>query len=383
MIREIYKLFTKKENYVFLLCGLACMAVLLLRSFVAGVEYQQQVHEIYDRYAGRTWPECQPDFEAEYTSLKELVGTKKDDYDLQIRLEAFNLINGYISEQSEHRTQLMNVLTRYYEAAANGENTYYERAASQTFSLYNYDYELHIWDHQMLMYFCRFFNDRFFDLIYLTVIILVVSRIFTLEDECGMLDLLGTTVRGRRHLYNKKLMVSGIVLGVYAVVFTALQTFIALKKTYLPLRFLLEPVQSMLQYAWCPYRLNVLELMFIAILGRILAGMFSVCLITLLSVIFHNTIVVLIGGLLINGMMVWSNFSASMNMETWGINVSWFWNHVGLINIGNVTEMLQNIHQIDVLGYPVDLVWIAVAITVMMIVWLLQLSKILYINKNS
>lgn len=383
MIREIYKLFSKKENSVFLLCGLVCMVVILFKLYIAGTEYQQQVNEIYDQYTGQTWQECQADFEAEYDSLKELINIKTDDYDLQIRLEAFNLINGYISEQSVHRTQLMNVLARYYEASAHSENIYYERAASQAFSLYNYDYELHIWDHQMLMYFCRFFNNRYFDLIYLATIILVISRIFTLEDECGMLDLLGTTFRGRTSLYNKKLMASGILLSIYAVVFTMLQTFIILKRTCLPFKFLLEPVQSMPQYAWCPYKINVLGLMFIMILVRILAGMFSVCLITLLSVIFHNTIVVLIGGLLINGMMAWSSFSASMNMETWGINISCFWKHVGLINIGNVTEMLQNIHQIDVLGYPVDLVWIAVAITVMTIVWLLQLSKILYINKNS
>ncbi len=384
MRKELYKLFSRKENICLLICSLLLLAVYLFRVYVGGQEYQKEVGALREAFQGQTWKECAGELEEMTLKLGEAVLSETDAdtlKELSTRLEAYRLVLDYVNSQREHKTELINQLNMY-KTMAGQEPSYYQRAASQAFDMYNYDTQTHIWDGQMLMYFNRYLNYRVVDLLFLITLILVLSRLFVGEEESGMQGLLDATKRGRRYLYGKKLITALAVIFLYALIFTALQTGILLFRTSLPLTFLLEPVQCLSEYEWCPYRMRVLELLGICVLARTLSGLFAAGIITLFSVIFPNILIVLTGSILTCGLMAFHSINAAANVDTWGMYPDWGWNHIGLINAGRMMELLQSIHQVDVFGYPVDLVWLMCAVTIGAILWVFLLARLLYM-KNS
>ena len=216
------------------------------------------------------------------------------------------------------------------------------------------------------------------------LIILICCNIFVIEHEQNMYKLVISTKKGRRKLYNNKVIISVCVAVICAIVQTLIEILI-IGNSYGFSGFS-QDIQNLSYYIKSPFDLSVLELIIITfvlrIIGYIIVALITCCISTLMT---NSAMPLIITSIIVIGIIT-LGYSYSLYDQNMFMMVNWelydkymiLRYFSGLVYLFDTEEFLSRFEVYNILGTPVYSIIVSVISRIIEIIMLYILGATLY-----
>lgn len=290
MKAELKKLISRPQTWIILVLLCISVPVLMLRH----VPQDRALRRLF-RQAIRThstdYLQAAAALQAELDAM-DTSAMQPDSAEYQQYLVLTNLI-GSKDTFAERDRLVREALTDFSAQMQATQDAYVRADLQKAYDAYNRAYPYRLCYVIPLSLSLQNTQDNMYCIVFAAAVLCLFCGVFASEHESGMYQILFSTKRGKRFLFRKKVTASLALLCVTALIYTAeLYLFVWIKYGISASMFF-SPLQSLPEYAWCPFALNIAEYALLHALCILLAGSFLFALTVLCSAVLKSSVQVL------------------------------------------------------------------------------------------
>lgn len=290
MKAELKKLLARPQTWIILVLLCISVPVLMLRHVpqdralfklfrqairTHSSEYSQAAAELQTELDAMDTSDMQPDSAAyqQYVVVTNLLGSKE--------------------QFAERDRQVREAMTDFSTQMQATQDAYVRADLQKAYTAYNRAYPYRLCYVIPLSLSLQNTQDRMYCTVFAAAVLCLFCGVFAAEHESGMYQILFSARRGKRFLFRKKVGASLLLLCLVALIYTAeLYIFVWLKYG-ISASMLFSPVQSVPEYAWCPFAISLAEYALLHALGFLLAGSFLLSVTVLCSAVLKSSVQIL------------------------------------------------------------------------------------------
>lgn len=279
-----------------------------------------------------------------------------------------------VGSYEQHMQQMPDEVRKLKQRAENAPTEYIRKDFEKALECYNVRYEYTPYDSWAVQLGFGIISMREADIALLLLVLAFLSPIFARELECGMYQLIYTTKGGKSRAFRSKLVCSLAVTAALVFVFELMMIAIVFIRRSLPLSCLSQPVQVFPYLHYCPFGLTVAELLFSHFCMRLCVCLFAVSVMFVISALLKNSFAVLGCSAVVIGLLVGIGEALT--------TAAHFFSKLGLTALLDFSSYLKGYDTVNVFGFPVFKLTLAVLLTVVLTLTLFTLSYCIFTRKR-
>lgn len=359
---ELKKLLMRRELWIVFGLSLLAVVLLSLRNDWADAEIRRAERTLTAACFDLSLDEA----EAELTQRLE----SAEPAEQEMLAAMLRSVSMYRENEDMLRTHIKGML----RDLENARTDYERRDISRALRLYNRQRHWRAADLRRLEHACLNVNyDRAMQYLWLLILCTLLAPLFAAEHESGMYQILYTAQRGKRGLFFRKIAGGMLCAALTAIFYTALMYVLVWLRTGLSFRLFLAPVQCVMSYRSCPYPMTLLHFAAVTALMRALIGAWVVSLTALTSCLLRRS------GAVFGAICLCAAVPVMLcELGEYLPSAALLLKEIGLIRLSYPIDYFAQYETVNVLGFPVGQVWLAVGCTVSMILLLLAAAYAIY-----
>ena len=217
-------------------------------------------------------------------------------------------------------------------------------------------------------------NDfEWFHYLFLLILCTLLAPLFAVESESGMYQLLFISEKGKKQLFQNKI-ISGIFCSACFSLCYTLLTFVILWIRFgLSFQLFFAPIQCAEYYKNCPFSMSIIGFLLLTAVMRTLVGTLITAVTATASCYFNRTAIVFGTTIGISCVLILLS-RAFENVPA----IKLFIKRLGLFYLPILGNYLTEYETVNVCGYPVEQLWLSIACTCTIILVLLSFAYTLY-----
>ncbi len=279
-----------------------------------------------------------------------------------------------VGSYEQHMQQMPDEVRKLKQRAENAPTKYIRRDFEKALECYNVRYEHTPYDSWAVQLGFGIISMREADIVLLLLVLAILSPIFAREKECGMYQLIYTTKGGKSRAFRAKFACSLAVTLALVFVFELMMTAIVFIRRDIPLSCLSQPIQAFPDLHYCPFGLTVAGLLFSHFCMRLCVCLFAVAVMFVISAFLKNSFAVLGCSAAVIGSLIGIGKASK--------SAAHFLSKLGLTALLDFTDYLKGYYTVNVFGFPVFKLTLAVLFTALLTLTLFSLSYCIFTRKR-
>ena len=285
-----------------------------------------------------------------------------------------SMLEESVSQYEQHMQQMPETVMKLKQRADSAPTEYIRRDFEKAMECYNVRYEYTPYDSWAVQLGFGIISMREADVALLILVLAFLSSVFTREKECGMYQLIYTTKGGKSRAFRAKFACSLAVTLALVFVFELIMTAIAFIRRDIPLSCLSQPIQAFPDLHYCPFGLTVTGLLFSHFCMRLCVCLFAVAVMFVISAFLKNSFAVLGCSAVVIGSLIGIGEASK--------SAAHFLSKLGLTALLDFTNYLKGYYTVNVFGFPVFKLTLAVLFTALLTLTLFSLSYCFFTRKR-
>jgi hypothetical protein len=345
---ELKKLLMRKELWIVFGLSLLAVVLLSLRNDWADADTRRAERTLTAAYFDLPLDEAEADMTQRLDSAEPA-----EQAVLTVMLKSVGMYR-------EHEDTLRAHVKTMYRDLENAHTEYERRDITRALKLYNRKREYRVTDARRLELACLNVNDdKPMQYLWLLILCTMLSPLFAAEHESGMYQVLYCTQRGKSGLFLRKIAGGMLCAALLSVIDTALNYLLVWLRTGLSFRLFLAPVQCVMSCRSCPYAMTLLGFAVITAMMRALIGAWAVSLTALTSCFLRRS------GAVFGVTCLFAAVPVMLcELGETVPSAALLLKQIGLIRLSYPIDYFAQYETVNVLGYPVDRVFLSVGCTV-------------------
>lgn len=292
-----------------------------------------------------------------------------------VRIKPTNsMLEESVSQYEQHMQQMPETVMKLKQRADSAPTEYIRRDFEKALECYNVRYEHTPYDSWAVQLGFGIISMREADIVLLLLVLAILSPIFARERECGMYQLIYTTKGGKSRAFRSKLFCSLALTSALVFVFELMMTAIVFIRRDIPLSCLSQPIQAFPDLHYCPFGLTVAGLLFSHFCMRLCVCLFAVAVMFVISAFLKNSFAVLGCSAVVIGSLIGIGEASK--------SAAHFLSKLGLTALLDFTNYLKGYYTVNVFGFPVFKLTLAVLFTALLTLTLFSLSYCFFTRKR-
>ncbi|MDE6519590.1 MAG: hypothetical protein K2K91_03895 [Ruminococcus sp.] len=360
---EIKKLLFRKE--VWIVFGLSIIAVIILnlREPWESIDTIKSAHQKTAEYYYLSSDEAEK-------RITEQLEQSDSETDINILTQMQISARNYRIQEENMKSLLADMYYKMNHVSTDFERRDLEHAIKQ----YNRKINYRLCDSKQLHIAFLWLNDfEWFHYLFLLILCTLLAPLFAVESESGMYQLLFISEKGKKQLFQNKI-ISGIFCSACFSLCYTLLTFVILWIRFgLSFQLLSAPIQCAEYYKNCPFSMSVLTFLLLTAVMRTIVGTLITAVTATASCYFNRTAIVFGTTIGISCVLILLS-RAFENVPA----IKLFIKRLGLFYLPILGNYLTEYETVNVCGYPVEQLWLSIACTCTIILVLLSFAYTLY-----
>lgn len=279
-----------------------------------------------------------------------------------------------VGSYEQHMQQMPDEVRKLKQRAENAPTKYIRRDFEKAMECYNVRYEYTPYDSWAVQLGFGIISMCEADIVLLLLVLAILSPIFAREKECGMYQLIYTTKGGKSRAFRSKLACALAVTAALVFVFELMMTAIVFIRRDIPLSCLSQPIQAFPDLHYCPFGLTVAGLLFSHFCMRLCVCLFAVAVMFVFSAFLKNSFAVLGCSAVVIGSLIGIGEASK--------SAAHFLSKLGLTALLDFTNYFKGYYTVNVFGFPVFKLTLAILFTMTMTMTLFSLSYCFFTRKR-
>lgn len=358
---EIKKFLFRKEVWIVFLLSIIAIVLLNLREPWASIDTIKSAHQKTAEYYNLS------SYDAEKRIAEQLEKTYSET-DINILTQMQISAKNYRLQEDNMKSLLADMYHKKNHASTDFERRDLEHAIKQ----YNRKINYRICDTKQLHIAFLWLNDfEWFHYLFLLILCTLLAPLFAVESESGMYQLLFTSEKGKKQLFQNKIIGGVFCSACFSLCYTLLTFVILWIRFGLSFQLFFAPIQCAEYYKNCPFSMSILAFLLLTAVMRTLIGALLTVITALVSCFLNRTAIVFGITVSISGILIL--LSATSNL---------FMKKLGLFCLPVLGNYLTEYETVNVCGYPVEQLWLSIACTCSIVLVLLSIAYIIYTLPN-
>lgn len=285
-----------------------------------------------------------------------------------------SMLEESVSQYEQHMQQMPETVMKLKQRADSAPTEYIRRDFEKALDSYNVRYDVAPYDSWAVQLGFGIISMREADIVLVLLVLAVLSPIFAREKECGMYQLIYTTKCGKSKAFRSKLGAALLITFAVTLVFCLTVIAVTFARRNIPLSCLSQLIQAFPDLHYCPFGLTVAGLLFSHFCMRLCVCLFAVAVMFVISAFLKNSFAVLgCSAAVIGSLIVIGEASKS---------AAHFLSKLGLTILFDFASYLKGYDTVNVFGFPVFKLTLAVLFTALLTLTLFSLSYCFFTRKR-
>ncbi|MDE7364558.1 MAG: hypothetical protein K2N27_06705 [Ruminococcus sp.] len=354
---EIKKLLFRKEIWIVFGLSIIALIILNLREPWASIATIKSAHQKTAEYYNLSLDESEK-------KIAEQLEKTYSETDINILTQMQISAKNYRLQEDNMKNLIADMYHKINHVSTDFERRDLEHAIRQ----YNRKINYRLCDSKQLHIAFLWLNDfEWFNYLFLLILCTLLASLFAVESESGMYQLLFISEKGKKQLFQNKIIGGIFCSACFSLCYTLLTFVILWIRFGLSFQLLSAPIQCAEYYKNCPFSMSIIGFMLLTAVMRTLIGALLTAITALVSCCFNKTAVIFGITVSISGIFILISGAANLFMKK-----------LGLFCLPVLGNYLREYETVNVCGYPVEQFGLAIACSCMIILVLLSLAYTLY-----
>lgn len=354
---EIKKLLFRKEVWIVFLLSIIAIVLLNLRQPWASIDTIKSAHQKTAEYYHLSSDDAEK-------RIAEQLKQSDSETDISILTQMQISAKNYRIQEENMKSLLADMYHKINHVSTDFERRDLEHAIRQ----YNRKINYRLCDSKQLHIAFLWLDDfEWFHYLFLLILCTLLAPLFAIESESGMYQLLFISEKGKKQLFQNKIVGGISCSACFSLCYTLLTFVILWIRFGLSFQLLFAPIQCAEYYKNCPFSMSIMGFLLLIALMRTIIGTLLTAITALVSCYFNKTAIIFGITVSISGVLIL--LSAASNL---------FMKRLGLLCLPVSGNYLRKYETVNVCGYPVEQFWLSIAFTCMIIFALLSFAYTLY-----
>ncbi len=354
---EIKKLLFRKEVWIVFLLSVIAIVLLNLREPWVRIDTIKSAHQKTAEYYHLSSDDAEK-------RIAEQLKQSDSKTDISILTQMQISAKNYRIQEENMKSLLADMYHKINHVSTDFERRDLEHAIRQ----YNRKINYRLCDSKQLHIAFLWLNDfEWFHYLFLLILCTLLASLFAVESESGMYQLLFISEKGKKQLFQNKIIGGIFCSACFSLCYTLLTFVILWIRFGLSFQLLFAPIQCAEYYKNCPFSMSVLTFLLLTAVMRTIIGALLTAITALVFCYFNKTAIIFGITVSISGVLIL--LSATSNL---------FMKRLGLFCLPVSGNYLREYETVNVCGYPVEQFWLSIACTCTIIFVLLSFAYTLY-----